>query len=188
MNTTSASLLERLRDPGEQAAWERFVKLYTPLLCLWARQVGVPAQEIADFVQDVFAVLVERLPLFRYDPGKRFRGWLWTVALNKWRQAQRRRCLVPCANGAAILSELVIADSIEVLGETEYRHYLTQRALRLMQAEFTPSTWQAFWECAVAGKSAAATARQLGITENAVYLAKSRVLRRLRRELAGLLD
>jgi hypothetical protein len=76
MNTTSASLLERLRQTADPAAWERFVRLYTPLLCHWARRVGSPRQDVEDLVQDVFAVLLRKLPEFRYNPGQRFRGWL----------------------------------------------------------------------------------------------------------------
>ena len=87
MHTTPGSLLEQLRRPGEQAAWERFVQLYTPLLCHWARRFGLQGSDAADLVQDVFAVLVEKIPEFQYDPAQRFRGWLWTIAANKCRAA-----------------------------------------------------------------------------------------------------
>src|SRR5262245_57406077 len=76
MHTTPVSLLERLRGPEEQAAWTRFVQLYTPLLCHWAKRLGARAEEVSDLVQDVFTVLAQRLPGFQYDPQKRFRGWL----------------------------------------------------------------------------------------------------------------
>jgi RNA polymerase sigma-70 factor (ECF subfamily) len=72
--------------------------------------------------------------------------------------------------------------------EAEYRARLVARALELMQAEFQPTTWKACWELVVAGRPAADVARELGISENAVHLAKGRVLRRLRKELEGLLD
>jgi RNA polymerase sigma-70 factor (ECF subfamily) len=72
--------------------------------------------------------------------------------------------------------------------EVEYRQQLVARALELMQAEFQPTTWKACWEFVVAGRPAAEVGRQLGISENAVHLAKGRVLRRLRQELEGLLD
>src|SRR5260370_23225370 len=91
MNTTPLSLLERLRQPVDQEAWERFVLLYTPLLCRWARKVGVPVPEVGDVVQDVFTVLVHKLPEFRCDSSQRFRGWLWTITANKWRERCRRR-------------------------------------------------------------------------------------------------
>ena len=83
---TPASLLERLRQPADPAAWSRFVELYTPLLYGWARRVGLPEQDAADLVQDVFVQLVRKLPDFTYDRHKTFRGWLRAVTLNKWRE------------------------------------------------------------------------------------------------------
>jgi RNA polymerase sigma-70 factor (ECF subfamily) len=82
MNTTSPSLLYRLRQPNEQDAWSRFVKLYTPLLQCWARRLTVQDQDTADLVQDVFTKLVQKLPQFKYQPGNSFRNWLWTVTRN----------------------------------------------------------------------------------------------------------
>jgi RNA polymerase sigma-70 factor (ECF subfamily) len=186
MNTTPVSLLERLRRPDEQAAWERFVRLYTPLLCQWARRLGLRDADAADLVQDVFVVLVRKLPEFRYDPRRRFRGWLWTVTLNKWRE--RRRRAAPAAQAdQADLDALSGPDAADAVSEAEYRQYLARRALELLRAEFQPATWKAFWECVVNERPAAAVADELGLTENAVYLAKGRVLRRVRTHLAGLL-
>ena len=92
MNTTSLSLLERLRQPTErERAWKRFVHLYIPLLYHWTRRLGLSSPDAADLVQDVFALLVRELPRFTYDAGKSFRGWLHTVTLNKWRDLRRRR-------------------------------------------------------------------------------------------------
>jgi RNA polymerase sigma-70 factor (ECF subfamily) len=82
----------------------------------------------------------------------------------------------------------IIPDHVESFSETEYRRRLTRRALEIMQDEFQPATWKACWETVVGGRSAAEVAKDLGLTVNAVYLAKSRVLRRLREELDGLLD
>jgi RNA polymerase sigma-70 factor (ECF subfamily) len=79
MHTTPPSLLERLRQPAEQQAWERFVELYTPLIYYWAHRVGLEGHDAADLVQDVFTVLVQKLPEFHYDPQKSFRSWLHTV-------------------------------------------------------------------------------------------------------------
>lgn len=187
MESTPVSLLERLRQAGEQAAWERFVQLYTPLLRHWARRLGLQGADADDVVQDVFAVLVEKLPEFRYDPARRFRGWLWTILANKCRTRRRR----PVGWRKPLdeeLEALTAPDPAAESDEAEYRQYLTQRALELLQGEFQPATWQAFREFAIAGRPAAEVARELHLSENAVYLAKARVLRRLRRELAGLLD
>ena len=90
MHTTSISLLERLRRPGEEEAWARLVELYTPLLYYWANRTGLSETDAADLVQDVFVVLVAKLPEFLYDRGKGFRAWLRTILFNKWRDRLRR--------------------------------------------------------------------------------------------------
>ena len=90
--------------------------------------------------------------------------------------------------GAAVLAELASPDHAGELEEAEYCDYLVHRALRLMQAEFRPATWRACWEHAVNGRSAEDIAHELGMSVNAVYVARSRVLRRLREYLERLLD
>src|SRR5262249_2182105 len=74
MHTTPVSLLERVRRLGEQQAWERFVDMYTPLLYHWACRMGMQQSDAADLVQEVFTVLVAKLPEFVYDRQKSFRG------------------------------------------------------------------------------------------------------------------
>ena len=187
MSRTPITLLDKLQGPNDQAAWERFVQLYTPLLTHWARRLGMEATEGADLVQDVFTLLVQKLPEFRYNPARRFRGWLWTVTLNCRREAQRRLSPALVIDRQAE-EELAVGDPAEAVAEEEYRQYLTRRALELIQSEFQPTTWKAFWECVVNERPAAEVGRELGITENAVYLAKGRVLRCLRQELEGLPD
>jgi RNA polymerase sigma-70 factor (ECF subfamily) len=187
MHTTPASLLVRLRRPDDQEAWGRFVRLYTPLLYHWARRLRLPEADAADLVQDVFAVLVRTLPGFEYDRRKGFRGWLKTVVTNKFRDRCRRRAAAPPAEDGA-LADVAGPDPADALSDAEYNQYLAAQALRLMQAEFQPATWKACWEHAVNARPAADVARELGLSVNAVYLAKSRVLRRLRQALDGLLD
>jgi len=185
---TPASLVERLRKPGEPEAWARFVELYTPLLYSWGRRLGLQPQDAADLVQDVFTVLVEKLPAFHYDPHKSFRAWLRTVLLNKWRNRQRRHAEAPLEAAGALVPDRAGTEALDALGEAEYRQRLVGRALHLMRAEFQPATWKACWEVVAGGRPAAEVAQELGLTVNAVYLARSRVLRRLREELDGLLD
>jgi RNA polymerase sigma-70 factor (ECF subfamily) len=78
--------------------------------------------------------------------------------------------------------------AVDAFWEAEYRQYLCRKALQVMQSQFEPSTWQACWRQVVEGQTAAEVARQLGLSEAAVYVAKFRVLRKLRHELAGLID
>jgi RNA polymerase sigma-70 factor (ECF subfamily) len=187
MHSTPPSLLERLRRPGEEQAWDRFVSLYTPLLFRWARGVGLREADAADLVQDVLALLVRKLPEFRYDQHKSFRAWLRTVTLNKWREWQRRHPTVTFQPLEA-LDEMAAPDEMGAFEEAEYCRYLVQQALEALRDEFPERTWQAFYQYAVAGKDADTVAAELGISVGTVYAAKSRVLARLRQELNGLLD
>lgn len=188
MHTTPVSLLERLHQANEPNAWDRFVELYTPLLFHWARRFGLQESDVADLVQDVFVQLVQELPRFTYQAHGRFRGWLYTVLLNKWRQRRRQAAARPAEVGPGPLLVQETPDSTVTLTEEEYRAYLVERALQLMQADFQANTWKACWEYVVVNRPAAEVAAELGMTVNAVHLAKARVLRRLRQELAGLLD
>jgi RNA polymerase sigma-70 factor, ECF subfamily len=185
-NSTPASLLLRLKEPKNHIAWDRFVRLYTPLLLYWSRRAGLSESDAADVVQEVFFILVRKLPTFEYDPSKSFRAWLRTVLTNAWRNLRRKKTAEPFGTLDALPP--ATSDDLLELEEAEYRRHLVARAVALMQAEFQPKTWQACWELTVMGRSGDEVARDLGLSLNAVYLAKSRVLSRLRQELAGLLD
>jgi RNA polymerase sigma-70 factor (ECF subfamily) len=186
VDKTSVSLLERLRSRNDQEAWSRFVSLYTPLLYFWVRRFKLSPEENEELVQDVFVTLVDKLPEFTYDPNRRFRGWLWTVAINKLRARQRKQISVTARPGETDLLEG--ADTIAEFTEEEYRSHVTDRALQLMQKDFTTTTWRAFQEYVLNDRPVAEVAAELGMSVGAVYIAKTRVLGRLRTELSGLLD
>jgi RNA polymerase sigma-70 factor (ECF subfamily) len=181
---TPVSLLQRLRQPDAHQAWDCFVELYTPLLYYWARRMALQPHDAADLVQDVFALLVLKLPEFHYDDNRSFRGWLRAVTVHKWRERCRRRS--PGADGS--LADQPDNRQAEDLWEAEYRQEVTRQALRIMQTDFEPATWKACWETVAVGRPAAEVAAELGLSVNAVYLARTRVLRRLRQELSDLLD
>jgi RNA polymerase sigma-70 factor (ECF subfamily) len=186
---TSVSLLRQLREePSSENAWRRFVKLYTPLLFRWARRLGASEEEAVDLVQDVFLVLAEQMPVFHLPPGQRFRAWLWTVLLDRWGDRARHQEADLSVTALGELQTAVSPDKVEQAAEKEYRAYLLARALELMRAELPPDDWQACHEYMVKGRSAAQVAGERGQAVNQVYIAKSRVLRRLRAELEGLLD
>ncbi len=186
MDSTSPSLLQRLATGTDAPAWDRFVELYTPLLLRWCARLGVSEPDAADFVQDVFVVAVQQLPQFRYDAAQSFRAWLKTVLLNGWRKHQRRRARGPAIGGDPDL--VPDTDPGILVDEAEHRDHLLRRALEIARTDFEPETWAACWEFLVNDRPAADVAAELGVTVNAVYLAKSRVLRHLRTELAGLID
>ena len=188
MHGTSITLLERLRTSSDAEAWGRFVRIYTPFLFHWADRHGLQPSDAADLVQEVFAQLLKILPAFAYDPQRSFRSWLFAIVGNKWRELQRKRHALPVPHDSPPLATLVSTNDASDFDETEYRSYVSGRALALIRQEFAPATWRAFWHVVVDGQPAEVVATELGLTRNAVYLARGRVLRRLRIELAGLVD
>jgi RNA polymerase sigma-70 factor (ECF subfamily) len=189
MDATPHSLLERVCRPGapNAVAWGQFVELYGPLLYGWAGRLGLAPADAADLVQDVFVRLVCRLPEFEHDRRHSFRAWLHVILVNRWRDRYRQpAAAVP--HDPAELDQLPDPHRIDEIPEADYRRHLVSQALRLMQRDFQRATWQACWQTVVEGRPAAAVAAELGMSRDAVYAARSRVLRRLRQELAGLLD
>jgi RNA polymerase sigma-70 factor (ECF subfamily) len=184
MDQTPVSLLARVSRQTSPDDWARFVDLFAPLLDGWAHALGLQDADAADLVQDVFVTLVRRLPDFEYDPRQSFRAWLWTVLHNAWRDRLRRRT----ANLVAPedLDRLAEPDGLPAFVEADYRRYIVGRAVQVMRADFEPATWRAFWEQVVEGRTGADVAERVGLSVNAVYLARVRVLSRLRQELAGL--
>jgi RNA polymerase sigma-70 factor, ECF subfamily len=139
-------------------------------------------------VQDVFALLLDELPKFRYEPGKSFRSWLRTVTLNKWRENCRRQAAEPRPDGAIDWEAQPDPTADDELWEAEYHKHVARRALELMQTDFEPATWKAYWETVVEGRPATEVAAELGKTAGAIYAGNFRVEARLREELAGLMD
>jgi RNA polymerase sigma-70 factor (ECF subfamily) len=188
VNTTSLSLVERLKLGTDQVAWERFVELYTPMLVAWCRRIGLTDADTADLTQTVFVTLYEKLREFRYDPQLSFRAWLKTVLLNAWRNQQRKRRVGRFEEQVGFdPAQIPDTDPRLQLEEAEYRSHLIRRAVAMVEAQFEPSTARAWWEYVVQDRPAQEVADELGLTLNAVYLAKSRVLRHLRTELQWLL-
>jgi RNA polymerase sigma-70 factor, ECF subfamily len=193
MDTTPLSLLDRLRRPADPvtraADWNRFAELFTPLLYDWARRLVPDEAEAADLVQDVFLRLVRALPHFQHNRRESFRGWLFTLLRNCWRDRIRRRQRGAAAGDAALAEQPdPQGDPADRLAEDDYREQLTRRTLQILQRDFQPATWQAFWGCLVEERPATEVGQRLGLSVDAVYAAVARVRRRLRQELAGFLD
>ncbi|MBY0233110.1 MAG: sigma-70 family RNA polymerase sigma factor [Gemmataceae bacterium] len=184
MDSTSPSLLERLRLPGEDAAWRRFVELYTPLLLACGRRLGLRPDDAAELAQDVLALLVQKMPGFVHDGASSFRAWLRTVVRNRWLDRRARHPAAPLDH----VPEPSVPDPVEELIERDHLGSVARRALALMRTDFEPATWRACWETAAEGRPVAEVAAELGLSAGAVYVARSRVLARLREELRGLVD
>ena len=108
--------------------------------------------------------------------------------LNKSRDYLRRKGRSPQNAHSDQIAHLDVADAVELFTDEEYYAFVAKQALDIMKAEFEESTWQACWMTVVDGESPREVAEMLDLTPNAVYLAKSRVLRRLRQEMSGLWD
>jgi len=192
MSDTPVSLLDRLRLRPDSESWQRLVGLYTPLLVGWLRRHRLPPEDAEDLVQDVLGVLVRELPQFQHN-GQRgaFRRWLRTVLVNRLHGYWRARRSRPAAAGDGAFEKLLEqlqdpGSALSRLWDEEHDRYVTRRLLEIAEPDFEPTTWRAFRRTVLDGARAADVAGELGLSVNAVLIAKSRVLRRLRRELEGL--
>jgi RNA polymerase sigma-70 factor (ECF subfamily) len=182
---TRASLLVRLRDPRDGAAWAEFVDLYVPVLYAYARRQGLQDADAADLAQEVLAAVAGAVGGLDYDPGRgTFRGWLFTLVrrkLSNWRRGRRSR---PCASGAAatqqLLEECPAPEDIEAAWEAEWRRGLFAWACDQVRRDFSDSSWQAFWRTAIDGQPGKEVAADLGLSVAAVYLARGRIVARLK--------
>jgi RNA polymerase sigma-70 factor (ECF subfamily) len=187
----SSSLLVRVRAQ-DQAAWGRLVSLYTPLVYRWCRRGGLKGEDAADVGQEVFRSVARKIDDFRRDgSGTSFRAWLHAITRHKiidhYRRAESQEAAAGGSEAQTRLQELADG-ALTAADETEEANLLYRRAVELIQVEFEDSTWRAFWRVVIEGAPAGDVATELGITRNAVYLAKARVLRRLRDEFADLED
>ena len=188
MLSTSISLLERLRDAPDAETWERFVRLYTPVLAIWARRLGLQPSDEQDLVQDVFCLLLRKLSQYRLEGGSRFRDWLRTVLTNRFREVRRRLSPLPAGDLADVAGLQSVDDPAAEFWEREYRALVVAKALEVIRRDFEETTWRAFLSTTVEGRPTAAVAAELGLSEGAIYTGKARILTRLRREFADFVD
>jgi RNA polymerase sigma-70 factor (ECF subfamily) len=185
--TTRATLLLRVRDSRDKDAWAQFVAIYAPLIFAFARKKGLQDADAADVTQDVLNSVAGAMPRLEYDPDRgSFRGWLLTVVRNKLRDFHERRHIPAAGDTDAIrrLQEHPAPQFDEdALWRQEYRQRLFGWAADHVRPTVEESTWQAFWQTAVEGKKASEVGRNLGLSVAAVYMAKSRVLTRIKEHI-----
>ena len=189
---TRPSLLVRIRDAGDRAAWLQFVDLYAPLVYRFGRKRGLQDADAADLTQEVLQAVAAASRRLEYDPCRgTFRGWLFTVARNRLHNFLLRRKRDARTHAQAdsphLLEEQPARGADETaLWEQEYRQRLFDWAAQQVRGCFQDSTWQAFWRTAVEGQGPREVAEALGLSVGAVYIAKSRVLARLRDRIQDL--
>jgi RNA polymerase sigma-70 factor, ECF subfamily len=193
MNETRQSLLLRART-GEGDAWKDLTDLYRPLILGWLHRQGVPAVDLEDLSQDVLLSVVKHLPAFEHS-GHRgaFRSWLRTIVCSRtadyWRAVGASTPAGGGSGATAALEQVADPDSdLNRRWDEEHDRYVLGCLLDLVGEEFEPATLRAFRRLALDGASGAEVAEELGLSVAAVYVAKSRVLHRVRREAGGLID
>ena len=194
MEKTSLSLLGRLRRSPESENWNRLVDLYAPLLRAGLRKYDVQDSDADDLAQEVLLAVSKDLGKFEHggQPGS-FRGWLKAILVNRLRKFWRARDRRPQARGDSDIDARLAqlddpASEMSQIWNRQHDQYVLRQLLALVEPHFAPNTWKAFCRVALDGARPDVVAEELEISLNAVCLAKSRVLRRLRLESEGLIE
>jgi RNA polymerase sigma-70 factor (ECF subfamily) len=187
-------LLHRLRCSPESESWDRLTKIYAPLIRVWLRKYDVQDSDADDLVQEVLLAVAKDLDKFEHggQPGA-FRGWLKAILVNRLRKFWRARDRRPKARAESdIDAKLAQLDDprseMSQIWNREHDQYVIRQLLALAEPHFEPNTWKAFCRVALDGAKADLVAQEMGISRNAVVVAKCRVLSRLRQESEGLIE
>jgi RNA polymerase sigma-70 factor (ECF subfamily) len=185
---TRASLLIRVRDPADQAAWHEFVEIYRPIILRLARQKGMQEADAEDVAQQVLAAVAKAVEQRGHDPKRaKFRTWLGRVAHNTILNALTRGKPDRGSGDSALQALLVEHESPtgpdSDLLQLEHRREVFRWAARQVRKEFHKTTWDAFWLTAVEGRPVEDVAEELAKNRGAIYAARSRVLRRIQEKV-----
>jgi RNA polymerase sigma factor (sigma-70 family) len=192
--TTRRSLVLRLRNLDDEAAWKEFVEIYEPLVYRLARRKGLQEADARDLCQDVFRAVATAIERWDPDPAKgKFRSWLFRIARNLVVNFLSRQARLVRGSGQTSVQELLEAQpAADTAAQAEFAAEFRQRAFRWavqrVKNEFSESTWQAFWRTGVQNEPVAAVAAELALSPGAVYIARSRVLARLRERVQQLTE
>ena len=190
-NATRPSLLLRLRDPRDADAWRIFVETYTPLVYAYCRRRGLQASDIADVTQEVMAQVLRSISDFSYEPERgRFRDWLGAITRTKIVRFVSKDGRAG-KGGKAVAEELLrqVADpESDTLWTEAFQARVLEVAMQRSRPDFEDTTWRIFEHAWVQGRTAPDVARELGVPTESVYVAKSRVLKRLREEVVALAE
>ena len=176
--STRASLILRLRKPGDLEAWEQFSELYEPFIFRMARSRGLQDADARDLTQDVMVRVAKSVRSWEPDRSKgSFRGWLSRITRNMVVDFMRSRSRK--INSVEFVEDIAECPESE-LYDLELRKQAFVWASEKVRSDFAEATWKAFWMTAVENKSATEVAAATGLSVGAVYIAKSRVMAKLR--------
>ena len=193
--TLGTTLLKQVKA-GDNGAWHRLIKLYSPVVYGLCRRCGVQPEDAEDIAQEVFRAAARSMDKFeRKSASSSLRGWLFTIARNKIRDYVRAKAGRANAVGGTQIQRRLgeIPDYLDNVDESvvepgkDDQHQLIHSVLEMLRDEFEEKTWTAFWRATVKGHTSAEIAEDLDMSKPAIRQAKYRVLRRLRQEVGGLL-
>ena len=185
---TRPSLLIRVRDPADHAAWQEFVEIYRPVILRLAWQKGMQAADADDVAQEVLTAVAKAVEQREHDPKRaKFRTWLNRVAENAILDALTRGKPDRGSGDSAMLAVLNQREAHtgpdSDLLRLEYRREVFRWAARHVRKEFHQDTWDAFWLTAIEGRSVEVVAKELAKDSGAIYAARSRIIRRIQEKV-----
>ena len=186
---TRITLIQRLQQGGDDAAWEEFTAIYRPVIVRFALRRQLQRADAEDIAQQVLLSVSRKISKWKFDPARaRFRTWLQTVIRNATINAVSRKPWDQAAGGKTAVQHLSQHPDQEEQNRfnTEWRQETLRWAAAQVRAEFEPGTWIAFWETSVEGVSAKEAAQRTGKTIGAVYIARTRVMQRIKQKIAEL--
>lgn len=188
---TRPSLLLRIKDAQDASAWTTFVEIYAPLVYRYCRRKGLQDSDSADVTQEVMAQVARSIREFDYEPQRgRFRDWLGSVihskVMNHFRSAPRS--VVGPIGAGGELAEPVDPGDLGSDWAAEFNNHVLRVALDRIQPNFEPVTWRLFERVWLQNQKALDAANTEGVPIDTVYVAKSRVLKRLREEVTALAE
>jgi RNA polymerase sigma-70 factor (ECF subfamily) len=182
-------LIQRLQDGGDNAAWEEFASIYRPIIVRMALSKQLQLDDAEDLAQQVLLLVLKNISKWKTDPARaRFRTWLQTVVRNTTINALSRRPRDQASGGTTSLQQLQQrpdkADSLwfDLQWQRETLRWVAQK----VRGEFESTTWTAFWDTAIEQLSAQEVAGRIGMSVGAVYIARSRVMQRIKQRIAEL--
>lgn len=193
-DSTSLTLLERLRDDGETESWQELQDLYQPLLRKWLAKYSIQDSDAEDLIQEVMLAVSKEIAAFEHN-GRTgaFRAWMRTILSNRllmfWRSQKKTAKVLQESNFVRHIEQLQDpASALSRVWDRDHDQMVAYQLLQRSQKHFTEQTWECFRRFALEGEPAKRVASELGVSINTVFIAKSRVLSRLREEAKGIVD